>query len=206
MTGHVASSRRHTHSPPQPSSPPVTAENTQFSRGGEHWAAVPQIDVESICGVLDGISLREPDNWPQQSGRRTTNSTRIPESTQCSPPQVHKQDPPSRSIREPPVTFTVRPRDYPAPSSPSGASPSASRYTNQVRSPVPQSPSQAHSPSGFPPVVMPELARKKKKKYYVVTRGRGVGVFDSWYVHELYPAIIYSMDFAGLKLMSLLNT
>jgi hypothetical protein len=203
MTGHVASSRRHTHSPPQPSSPPVIAENTQFSRGGEHWVGVPQIDVESICGGLDGISLCEPEDRPQQSGHRTTNSVRTFESTQRSPPLVRKPDPPSRSVREPPVTFTVRPRDYPVLLSPSSATPSASQHTNQAMSPVPQSPSQVHPPSGFQPVVMPESARKKKRKYYVVTRGRGVGVFDSWYFHNLQPAIIYSIDFTGLTSMSL---
>ncbi len=183
-------------SPLRPSPPSSTTEISRFNTEDDYWAAVPEIDdSEFLCDLLSGISLTDLDNEAQHVGRHTTNSTRSFMSSQRLPTPVRRQEPP-------PSSLSARSRDRgPFSASSPGATPSPSPRVRQFASPELQSP--ARSRSGHQSPSAPKSASKRQQKFYVVTRGRQVGVFDDWYVCRLYSAPIFSISLPGLRFIPL---
>lgn len=147
----------------------ITIDDDDSESDSEYWQVVPDIDIDdSVCGLLDQLSLDQPDNRPQQAERTTHR------------PVKHSQELPSsaQQVTRSPLAPGSSSRLAASGSQPTVRFPSAKHGSSRQPHFRPVSPQLAPQPattSSSPP-----QSTRKKKRYYAVTRGRKVGVFSDW--------------------------
>ncbi len=158
---------------------------------------VPEIDVETISKLLGEVSLSKPDRQLLHVERNTPRVKHAAEHSRSLPklepePQLSHTPEPSTpivvrsrnlSLRQPSAPIVVHSRDLPL------CQPPALKITtlvSQLAAQIslsqsqPPLPSQSRLQQMSAPGPSSPNPRRKKKKYYVVTRGHKVGIFDDW--------------------------
>lgn len=175
----VTRSATRTYLPPRSNSPPLYTEDPPDE--DEYWQAVPDITFDSsVCELLDNMSLSGGN-----SPRGTPSTPRAAEKSQPLSQQAREQ--PSGSIsthvRELPRSVSFREHHQePFPSSSHTRGPLL-RPAAESLSPQYQPTSSTRLHAAPQLVISPEPSssvEEDKRKYYVVSRGRDVGVFDDW--------------------------
>ncbi len=141
---------------------------------------MPQIDVtDGVNQMLDELSLRGAGAQPQQTERPANSSCSTRHSRQLTQPTLDQPSIHTRGISAPLLIRTTEP---PLQASSSGAAVVASQpptrppkgpHSPRFQHSLPLSQSRAMTSSALPQT-------KKKTKYYVITRGIQVGIFDNW--------------------------
>ncbi len=172
--------QRHTRQahcpPPNPlSSPSPSTVSSLQSDEERYWQAVGSIDpsTRELCDLLDNVSISSPENKTHETQlARETLVPRTAPAVRAVGPQIPSTPPKSLSRHRSPRITPLSPLPSPLSALSSQPSPYSSA---QPRACVQQT-----SPAMVSSGQLSSSQTRKPKKYYVVTRGREVGVFTSW--------------------------
>lgn len=179
-SGHQEQRQRHscqTHFPPpsQPSTPSQSTVSSLHSDEDKYWQAVDPVDPndQDFCALFEDVSISGTGKKLRKT--QPVREMRVPPAPATPAPRASGSQFPSTPPTNPPrqcSVATVPLSPLPSPFTPS-PHPLTPHRSPQPQTYIQQSPSVATSR-------LPPSHRKKSKKYYVVTRGRQIGIFTDW--------------------------